>query len=214
MTRSPLDLRLYLVTDTARTERHGLGSTIRSAVDGGVTAVQLRDPDASDEEFVALGLLLRHALRDSGVPLLVNDRVHLVERIGADGAHVGQGDLPPAEARAVLGHEAYLGLSCHTAEQVRAAAALPGGTLDYLGLGPVWATASKPDHAPPIGVDGVRALVEVAAGMPTVAIGGITADRVVEFGTPGPHGVAVVSAICGAEDPRAAAAELRAAGAS
>ena len=104
MSRAPLDLSLYLVTDTGMTRRHGLSTTIRAAVAGGATVVQLRDPDASDEEFVALGLLARRALDGarSAAPLIVNDRVHLAERIGADGAHVGQSDLAPEAARAML----------------------------------------------------------------------------------------------------------------
>lgn len=207
---APLDLRLYLVTDTGMTTRHGITATVRAAVAGGATAVQLRDPDASDEEFVGLGVLVRQALRGSSVPLLVNDRVHLVERIGADGAHVGQDDLDPVRAREILGPTAYLGLSCSTPDQVRAAADLPEGTVDYLGLGPVRSTATKPDHDPPSGVAGVLALARLSP-LPGVAIGGI--DREITGALAGDElaGVAVVSAICAADDPQAAARELRSA---
>ncbi|OLT38922.1 thiamine-phosphate diphosphorylase [Serinicoccus sp. CNJ-927] len=209
MSRAPLDLSLYLVTDTGMTRRHGLSTTIRAAVAGGATVVQLRDPDASDEEFVALGLLARRALDGarSAAPLIVNDRVHLAERIGADGAHVGQSDLAPEAARAMLGDTAYLGLSCTSAEQVRAAAELPAGTVDYLGLGPVWATPSKVDHATPVGVDGLAELV-AAATLPSVAIGGIDAARAAAVLATGVDGLAVVSGICSADDPQVAARDL------
>lgn len=202
------DLSLYLVTDTGMTRRHGLDATVRSAVAGGATVIQLRDPDASDQEFVALGRLVRAALGDSGVPLLLNDRVHLVEAVGADGAHVGQSDLDPVRARQVLGPSALLGLSCTTREQVAEAGDLPEGTVDYLGLGPVWSTTTKADHAAPLGVDGLTRLA-AAATVPTVAIGGIDVERAAELRGCGVDGIAVVSALCLADDPRAAARELR-----
>lgn len=207
MSRPALDLGVYLVTDTRMTARHGISTTIRAAVAGGASVVQLRDPDASDEEFVALGALARQALRGTDVPLVVNDRVHLVGRIGADGAHVGQSDLDPVAARAMLGDAAYLGLSCTSIDQVRAAAELPPGTVDYLGLGPVWATASKTDHAAPLGLDRLAVLVR-ASTLPTVAIGGIDVGRAADVMAAGVDGVAVVSAICAADDPQAAARSL------
>ncbi|GAA5162373.1 thiamine phosphate synthase [Ornithinimicrobium tianjinense] len=204
-----LDLRLYLVTDTGMTRRHGLDATLRAAVRGGVTVVQLRDHDASDREFVALGRLALAALRGTGVPLILNDRVRLVEEVGAQGAHVGQSDLDPVRAREMLGHTAYLGLSCHTQDQVTAACALPTGTVDYLGLGPVWATSTKADHAAPLGPDGLASLAR-ASTLPAVAIGGVDASRLASVRAPGVAGVAVVSAVCRAEDPALAARELRA----
>lgn len=209
--RAPLDLRLYLVTDTAMTMAHGITATVRSAVAGGVTVVQLRDPDASDDEFVGLGRLVRSALGESRVPLIVNDRVHLVDAIGAQGAHVGQGDLDPVRAREQLGAAAYLGLSCGTKDEVREALGLPEGTVDYLGLGPVRSTATKPDHDPPVGVRGVLDLAEQVAegGLASVAIGGIDREVAARLRSGRLGGVAVVSAICAAPEPEAAAWGLR-----
>lgn len=204
----PLDLSLYLVTDTAMSAARGLAETVRLAVDGGVTVVQLRDHHATDDELVALGRELVEVLRPSGIPLLVDDRVHLVESIGAQGVHVGQRDMPPVEARAILGPDAWIGLSAGTDEQVRAAADLPAGTVDYLGVGPVWATATKADHGPTLGPEGLRVLTAIAS-LPTVAIGGIDAARVPQLAGCGTHGIAVVSAICAAADPASAARELR-----
>lgn len=209
MTRPVLDLGLYLVTDTEMSQRHGLLATVRAAIAGGASVVQLRDPDASDDEVVALGRLVRTVTARAGVPLVINDRVHLVREIGADGAHIGQGDLDAQEARALLGARPLLGLSCGRLEEVERAAAMPPGTLDYLGLGPVWATATKPDHDPVLGVEGLRALV-ASSPLPSVAIGGIDVGRAPEVVATGVDGIAVVSAVCAAPDPCAAAVRLRA----
>src|SRR5664280_3490014 len=112
--RPPLDLSLYLVTDTVMCHQFGLAATVSAAVGAGVSVVQLRDVDASDEELVALGREVITVLTGTGVPLIVDDRVHLVGAIGAAGAHVGQSDLPVAQARALLGPAAYLGLAVPT----------------------------------------------------------------------------------------------------
>ncbi|QTE27907.1 thiamine phosphate synthase [Pengzhenrongella sicca] len=207
--RAPLDLSLYLVTDAALCAALGVEATVAAAVGAGVTAVQLRDPQATDDELVRLGRAVRARLAGTGVPLLVNDRVHLVAPIGADGAHVGQGDLDVAQARALLGEDGFLGLSVQTTAHVEAALAHGIDAVDYLGVGPVWATATKPDHAPPGGVDALRRIA-AASPWPCVAIGGITAGRLPQLRAAGAAGVAVVSAICGQPDVRAATAALRA----
>lgn len=209
MPRLGLDLSVYLVTDTVATARHGLTAVIEAATAGGVTVVQLRDTDATDEEFVGLGMLVSQALRGTSVPFIINDRVHLVARIGADGAHIGQGDVDPLEARSLLGGRAYLGLTCSTPDQVREASALPAGTLDYLGLGPVWSTPHTTEHAAPVGVHGLTQMVREAR-LPSVGIGGITVARAGEVIGTGVSGVAVSSAICRASDPRGTARALAA----
>lgn len=228
--RPRLDLSLYLVTDTAMCERLGVAGTVSAAVGAGVSAVQLRDVDASDDELVRLGAEVMAALRGTGVPLLINDRVHLVAAIGAQGAHVGQGDLDADRAREMLGPDAYLGLSVQTLEQVAAARGLGAGTLDedtfdastinagtinagtidYLGVGPVWGTSSKLDAATPGGVHRLQRIVS-ASPWPCVAIGGINAARLSQVRQAGAAGAAVVSAICGQPDVAAATRELRAA---
>ncbi|MFC7404039.1 thiamine phosphate synthase [Georgenia alba] len=206
--RAPLDLSVYLVTDTGMCGARGVPATVEAAVAGGVSVVQLRDHDLTDEEFVALGRQVREVLAGTGVPLIVDDRVHLVEQIGADGAHVGQRDVPAADARSALGPDRLLGLSVSTPQQVRTAIDLDPGVLDYLGVGPMWATATKPGHADPLGPDGV-AEVTVVSPWPCVAIGGIDVARAPRLRGRGLAGIAVVSAICAASDPCAAAAELR-----
>lgn len=206
--RRRIDLTLYLVTDTALCGAAGVPATVAAAVGGGVTAVQLRDPACPDAEFVRLGRAVAAALAGTGVPLLVNDRVHLAGAIGAGGAHVGQGDLPPARARALLGPNAVLGLSVQTPDHVAALAALPGGTVDYLGVGPVFPQTTKPDAAAPGGLDALAGIV-AGAPLPCVAIGGVGPGRVAAVAATGAAGVAVVSAICGRPDPAAEARRLR-----
>jgi len=208
VTRPDYDLTLYLVTDTAMAGGpEKVAPLARAAVDGGATLVQVRDPHASDEEFLSLARAVVEALRGTGVPVLLNDRVHLVEEAGADGAHVGQHDLDPITARRILGPDRLLGLSCQTLAHVEAARALPEGTIDHLGLGPVFDQTTKPDAAAASGLDTLAALV-AASPWPTVAIGGITVDRIGLLPATGVDGAAVVSAICAAPDPREAAATL------
>ncbi len=208
--RTPPDLRLYLVTDPVLCGPDGVAPTAAAAVAAGVTAVQLRDPYARDDDFVRTGIALRKELAGTGVPLIVNDRVHLVEPIGADGAHVGQHDMEPRAARAVLGPGAYLGLSVQTVGQVDDALALPSGTVDYVGVGPVWRQTTKTDATPPIGLRELEAIT-TASPWPCVVIGGVDAERIPAARRLGAAGVAVVSAICGRPDVAAATRALSAA---
>lgn len=208
--RDQLDLSLYLVTDTAQCGAAGVVATAAAAVAAGVSIVQLRDPHATDRELVRAGRDLVAALEGTGVPLLVNDRVDLVAAIGADGAHVGQGDAPVARAREMLGPQALLGLSVQTLAHVAAALELPPGVVDYLGVGPVWAQGTKPDAASPGGLELLRDIV-TASPWPCVAIGGVDAAHVPPARVAGVAGVAVVSAICGQPDVGAATRRLRAA---
>ena len=194
-----VDLSLYLVTDTALCGAFGVAATVRAAVTAGVTVVQLRDPLATDTEFVQLGREVAQVLHGSGVPLIVNDRVQLVAPIGADGAHIGQGDLDPVKAREVLGPASLLGLSVQTTHHVSQAERLGPDVIDYLGVGPVWPQATKPDAAPPVGVHSLREIAK-ASPWPCVAIGGITASRARALRGSGIGGIAVVSAICGQQD--------------
>lgn len=208
MGRPPLDLSLYLVTDTILCAQFGVAATATAAVGAGVTVVQLRDVDATDEELVSLGREVAAALSGTGVPLIVNDRAHLVEAIGADGVHVGQSDLAIDQARALIGPTAYLGLSVQTLEQVIVARRHTSGTLDYLGVGPVWGTATKLDAAAPGGVE-MLSQITSASPWPCVAIGGVTPERLSMVRGAGAVGVAVVSAICGQPDVVAATRALR-----
>jgi len=195
------DLSVYLITDPLLCAGRGLIETARAAVRGGVKIVQLRDKTASDVALISQGRALKEALAGSGALLIVNDRVEVARAISADGVHVGQSDAAAADARKALGPDAIIGLSIQTTEH---AAALDLAMVDYIGVGPVFATATKPDHAPPLGFDGL-ARVCTASALPAVAIGGLSAAHARAVFAAGARGLAVVSGICAAEQPEAAA---------
>lgn len=209
------DLSLYLVTDSRLAEAagHDLVELVRAAAEGGVTAVQVRDKDASARVFLDTVLRISDAL-PAGVALLVNDRVDVVLAARAAGArvegvHVGQSDLPAQAVRELIGPDAVLGLSACTPEQLRLAAAGPA-RVDYVGIGAVHATTTKKDAPEPLGLGRFARLV-AASPLPAVGIGGVTSADLPEMRSAGAAGAAVVSAICSAPDPATAARELRAA---
>jgi thiamine-phosphate pyrophosphorylase len=188
--------RLYLVCDARPRE------WLAAAVRGGVDLVQLRDKTLDDDGLVAAA----REFRDLGVPFILNDRPDLVEVCGADGVHVGQDDATPTEARAIVGPDRIVGRSTHAPEQADAADADPD--VDYLAVGPVHATPTKPGR-PAAGL----AYVEYAArtvGKPWFAIGGLDATNVHEVVERGARRIVVVRAITEADDPEAAARRLRA----
>ncbi|MFD0980957.1 thiamine phosphate synthase [Tropicimonas aquimaris] len=205
--RRALDLSVYLVLDPDLCGATGMVETARAAVAGGVRTVQLRHKVATTAERIALCRELQAALAGSGAHLVVNDDVEAAVALGADGLHVGQGDLAPAAARAAIGPDMVLGLSVETEAHVRAVDPV---LVDYLGAGPVFGTATKPDHAEPIGFDGLARMVALSA-VPAVAIGGLEARHAAEVLRAGAAGLAVVSAICGKPDPKDAARGLLAA---
>jgi thiamine-phosphate pyrophosphorylase len=200
-----LDLGLMLVTDRRLAGGRPIEEIVAAAVRGGVTGVQLRDKEASTRELLETALLLRPMLDAAGVPLIVNDRADVALAAGAAGAHLGQDDLPPAAARRLLGPEAVVGLSVETPEQ---AAAADSGLVTYLGVSPVFATPTKTDTKAPWGLDGLRRL-RARTALPLLAIGGIHVGNAAEVLAAGADGLAVVSAICAAPDPEAAARSLR-----
>jgi thiamine-phosphate pyrophosphorylase len=209
--RRPLDLSLCLVVGPDDTRGRPVRDVVLAAVAGGATIVQLRRKDHAARAFVEEARTLVAALRPRGVPLIVNDRVDVALAADADGVHVGQEDLPVADVRRLVGERMVVGLSITTLDEARA---LDPGLADYAGVGPVFATASKPDAAPALGLDGTRAVCEVLAagarGLPAVAIGGIGPANAAAVRATGVAGVAVISAICAADDVRAAAASLAA----
>jgi thiamine-phosphate pyrophosphorylase len=207
--RPAFDPTLYLVTDTALSAPRTVPDVVRAAVAGGVTAVQVRDKTASRRELYELTLAVREVLAGTGVALFVDDAVDVALLAGADGVHVGQDDLPPAEVRGLIGPDRLLGLSAGDDDELAVALALPPGTVDVVGIGPVWTTSTKPDAGTGLGPEGVAALAERAAagGLRSVAIGGIDAARAGLVR--GVDGICVVSAICAADDPAAAARALR-----
>lgn len=213
--RRPLDLSVTLVTDSgiARAVGHELPDLVARAVRGGVTCVQVREKNAGGAEFLATVLAVAEALPAS-VTLLVNDRVDVYLAARAAGArvhgvHVGQSDLPVGAVRAIVGTDAVIGLSAATPAQLAAAAA-DDGRVDYVGIGALHATSTKRDAPAALGGERFAALV-AASTLPAVGIGGVAAGDLPGMRAAGAAGAAVVSAICGAADPEAAARELAAA---
>ena len=197
-------LDLYLITDCGLCGTRGVESVVREALAGGVTMVQLRDDATPADELAALARRLVALLAPVGVPLIVNNRLEVAAAAGAAGVHVGQADASPALARDRLGPAAIIGLSITGASQL---ATLAADHVDYLGVGPVFATATKPDAAPPMGLAGL-ATVRAGTTLPIVAIGGIDRTNAARVIAAGADGIAVVSAICAAPAPRDAAREL------
>ncbi|MEQ8968519.1 MAG: thiamine phosphate synthase [Azospirillaceae bacterium] len=202
--RRVIDLSVMLVTDPVQCAGRGIAATVTEAVAGGATCIQLRDKTADDAELTELARELMAALAGTGVALIVNDRLAVAQAAGADGLHVGQGDGRPAEARARLGAAAIIGVSAHDEVEL---AAIDPAVVDYVGTGPLRATKTKPDHEPPLGPARLAAL-RALAPVPMVAIGGVTAEDAPALIGAGIDGLAVVSAICAADDPRAAARRL------
>lgn len=207
MSHPPYDLTLYLVTDPNLIGDRPLEDVVAAAVDGGVTLVQLRDKVAESRAMIATAERLLAVLRPLGVPLLINDRIDVALAVGAEGVHVGQSDIPAATARRLLGDDAIIGVSVTREAEMRR---IDPGIVNYLGIGPLFATATKGDAAEPLTDDAVRRILRWTR-LRTVGIGGINAGNAARAKVLGLGGVAVVSAICAAEDPAAAARELRAA---
>lgn len=206
------DLSVYLVTDSAQAAGRGrsLAETVREAVAGGVTAVQVREKDADTTRMLAVVREVAAVLPE-GVMLLVNDDVDAylaarAEGVAVHGVHVGQSDEAVVAVRERIGPEAVLGLSASTPDQLAAAAESPA-RVDYVGIGAVHDTSSKADAPASLGLDRAGELAAVSA-LPAVAIGGLTPSDLPTLRRAGFVGAAVVSWLCGADDPRSAAADL------
>nr|WP_136055924.1 bifunctional hydroxymethylpyrimidine kinase/phosphomethylpyrimidine kinase [Microbacterium sp. K24] len=206
------DLSLYLVTDPGLCGERGVVETVRQAVDGGVRIVQLRDKAATDGEIVDQLIELSRVI-DGRALLVVNDRLDAAvaarER-GArvDGVHLGQGDASVLRAREALGPDAVIGLTANSRAHLDAVLALPPGTVDHLGVGVIRPTSTKPDHPPALGIEGFRAFA-AASPLPCVAIGGVGIDDTEDLRDAGAAGLAVVSALCTADDPKGVATQFR-----
>lgn len=199
------DKPLYFVTDHNLTGGRPQLNVVQAALEGGVKLVQYRDKDLPDGGFerearAALELCRRH-----GALLLINDRVAVAKAIGADGVHLGQGDMAPGEARRILGHDAVIGLSTHNREEVLAAEHEP---VDYINIGPMFPTATK-DHSlyPALGPDLVLELARLS-GHPFTTMGGIKRSHLQDLFARGVTTVAMVTEISLAHDPAARVREL------
>jgi len=199
------DLSLYLVTD----RRLSLGRTtcevVAEAIAGGVTAVQLREKHCSTREFIDEARLVKKLLQGTAIPLIINDRLDVALAVEAEGVHLGQQDMSITDARRLAGSRLIIGISAESlADALRAEAE----GADYIGISPVFATATKTDTAKPLGLAGIRR-IRAAVRLPLVGIGGISVDNAIEVLRAGADGVAVVSAVVSAPCPRSAAAALK-----
>lgn len=194
---------LYAVTDRAWLRGRGLADCVREAIEGGVTFVQLREKNAGHDEAALLARELKAVCAEAGVPFVIDDDVALAAEVGADGVHVGQSDMACAKARRILGEDAIVGVSAQTVDEALAAQA---AGADYLGVGALHPTPTKPD-AVDVTMDELRRICD-AVSIPVVGIGGVDAASAYELAGSGVAGGAVVSAIFAADDCRVASAEL------
>ncbi|MGF9913516.1 thiamine phosphate synthase [Paenibacillus ehimensis] len=198
-------LSVYLVMDLSGHEGRSALDIARAALDGGVTMIQLREKKAPLSRVIEEGRALRELCREFGVPFLVNDRVDVAQALDADGVHVGQDDLPGAEARKLLGEHKIIGISAGTIGEAEWAMAQGA---DYLGVGAVYSTLTKGDAGAPIGTGLISEIKQRWPHIGMVGIGGIDASNAVPVIRAGADGVAVVSAIVRQSDPRSAARQL------
>src|SRR5947209_14890826 len=198
-------LALHVLTDREWSRGRDMLSVAAAALDGGATVIQLRDKAASTRLLIEEGLALRALTRERGALLIVNDRVDVALAVEADGAHVGQEDMPAGLARRLLGPKHILGVSAANIEEADEAVA---GGADYLGVGPIFPSPGKADAGP---ATGEHLLTELAKRytIPLIAIGGITAENAAEVMRAGAAGVAVITAVVYAEDITAASRLLR-----
>ena len=198
------DLLLYAVTDRHWLNNRTLTDVVRESLEGGVTMLQLREKTLAEPAFLAEAKELQALCREYHVPFIVNDNVDIALAMDADGVHVGQSDMEALDVRAKLGPGKIVGVSAQTVEQALLA---EKHGADYLGVGAVFPTGSK-DDADDVSYDTLKAICQ-AVSIPVVAIGGISRDNVARLADSGICGVAVISAIYGAPDIRAAAQELK-----
>ena len=198
-------LTLHVLTDREWSRGRDMLSVAAAALDGGATVIQLRDKSASTRLLIEEGLALRALTRERGALLIVNDRVDVALAVEADGAHVGQDDMPAGLARRLLGPKHILGVSAANIEEADEAVA---GGADYLGVGPIFPSPGKADAGPATGVHLLTELAERYT-IPLIAIGGITAENASEVIRAGACGVAVITAVVYAEDITAASRLLR-----
>ena len=204
MAIDPSKLLLYLITDPHLCSKVGLEQTVDASVKGGVTMVQIRDKHASTEDRVALARRLKPICASRGALLVINDDVKAAKISDVDGVHIGQGDMDVAMARKNVGSDKIVGLSVET---VSAATQVPTDLVDYVGISPVYATPTKEDHKPPIGLQGL-AKICAASPVSSVAVGGLKLEDCHSVLATGVNGMAVVSAICGQDDPHSASCAL------
>lgn len=200
----PQPIALMLVTDRPLSGPRSLEEVVQQAIAGGVDCVQLREKHLSTRAFLEQASSLKQLMRPTGVPLIINDRVDVAWAVGADGVHLGQEDMPVSIARKLLGPGAIIGLSVETWEDVENAEGMP---INYLGVSPVFSTPTKTDTRGAWGLEGLGRIKSYSRH-PLIAIGGLNQSNIADVVRAGADGIAVVSAVCSADDPTGAAQGL------
>jgi len=196
--------QLYLVTDDKQ-DLKTLTRVVEAAALGGVSAVQVREKHGDVRAFIERATAVKNILRASGIPLIINDRVDVALAVDADGVHLGQSDMPAVLARQLLGKDKIIGLSIENEQQLHKAIDLP---VDYIGLSAIFPTATKQDTQRFWGLDGLK-WAKQHYDKPIVAIGGLNHSNIKQVINAGADGIALVSAICNADDPARATRELK-----
>jgi thiamine-phosphate pyrophosphorylase len=192
-----INFRLYVVTDRQQTAGRPLEEVLVAAARGGAGAIQLREKDLSARDLCSLGARLQEVLTPYNVPLLINDRLDVALALDADGVHLASHSLPTAQARRILGAQKLIGVSTHSVEDARHAAA---EGADFVVFGPVFATPSKLAYGPPQGLQQLAAVTHQVA-IPVLAIGGIDQTNIAPVMQTGAYGVAMIRAVLAAPDP-------------
>lgn len=200
-----MDYCLYLVTDRGLSQGRSNLEIIRMAVEGGATVVQLREKEAVTRDFLKEALLARAYCSEQGVTFIINDRIDIAQAVDADGVHLGQDDMPIDYARKIIGYGKIIGVSVFDADEAMAA---ENDGADYLGVSPIITTPTKPELEEAVGLEGLRK-IRKAVKIPLVGIGSMNRTNAYDVIRAGADGVAVVSGIVAADDPKQAASEIK-----
>lgn len=200
----PIDFSLYLITDRRQTVGRSLVSVVREALEGGVRAVQLREKDLSGRELLMLAEELRQITREYGARLLINDRLDIALAVNADGVQLGAASLPVSAARRVLGARCLIGYSAHCVHEAAQAAA---DGADFVTFGPVFFTPSKAAYGEPLGIELLQS-ASTALAIPVFALGGVKRENIAQVMAAKAHGIALISAVIAAADPKSESASL------
>lgn len=199
------DYSLYLVTDRRFLKGRTLKNAVEDAIKGGVTIVQVREKDVSTREFYKIALEVKEITDKYNIPLIINDRIDIALAVDAKGVHLGQDDMPLKLARKILGKDKIIGISVGNVEEAKEA---ERDGADYVGIGAIFFTGSKKDIDIPIGILGLKEIVN-SINIPSVAIGGVNRENLSEVMSTGTNGAAVISAILGNDNIEQASKELR-----
>ncbi len=199
-----MDWTLYVITDAKLSRGRSHLEVAQAAIEGGASVIQFREKEMTTRQLVEMARKIKELTDEAYIPLIINDRLDVGLAVDAGGVHVGQDDMPAVLARQLMGRK-IVGVSATTVEEALQAQA---DGADYLGVGPIYPTGTKPDAVPPIGLEGLAQIVR-AVEIPVVAIGGISEENAAEVIACGADGVAVISAVVSAPDIAAAARHLR-----